>query len=318
MRSSGGAWTTVGTTGADVTTIEDSGLTPGNYVYRITPFNTDYSAAQQILAGHFITKGVAVWPPGYLVSFDGTWDFPANTMHGETDIHKFSGYYNSSHNDYKTGTGAWNLQHNFFVGAALNGAFGIDAGIAIQQELTALGTFYANPANVANIPIDVVGYSRGCMQAVLLANIIATYGIAVPGSGRLVPVMTAGQCWRKRRIDVVYVHPKIRFVGLISPVSMMGFDAILSLVPGNPQTFLGWPTSLPGSVASVTQILDGFPSQWPFIQKPISLDPGTSSSTVQTPYDHPTIGIMPDVLGSLLNAANAANAPVPTAADVGL
>ena len=81
-----------------MTEYTDEGMLPGDYIYKVAAVNAaGMSAADKIDA--------AVWAPQHLASFDGTWDFPENPLHGKTVIAKFNENYRGTGRIYEKGVG---------------------------------------------------------------------------------------------------------------------------------------------------------------------------------------------------------------------
>jgi len=234
---------------------------------------------------------------GYLAAFDGTWDFPNNPNRGgdfggSTAIFKFFQEYSATDKQYQAGVGngqdhpvhwaPWTWP-NALV-SLWSGAFGgAEANCQVDHMFQRIRLFYSNPQN-RGIPLDLIGYSRGSFAAVKLANIIYQNGIQVP-SGK--PSQTQK------------FFPWIRFVGLLSPVNQMGPLA------GS------WPTALPPHVGYMYEALDNTPNDLIFKQTTLSAASGTPFNEVSfVPYNHPTIGVMWDVLDQLEAEARSAGVPI--------
>jgi hypothetical protein len=156
-----GANQQIATLSADTTSYVDKELEPGEYTYYIIATNSTGESSSNLL-------DVNVNPPGYLVAFDGSRDTPPTN----TTIWNFYGRYGGSRNYYPGVASEGNTFQN-----AINTAFAFDGFDNVDQAYNALVTFYQNAWNRANVPIDLVGYSRGAFQAVALENMIVEYGI---------------------------------------------------------------------------------------------------------------------------------------------
>lgn len=164
---------------------------------------------------------------------------------------------------------------------------------ALKLEGAALAdvaTFYNEGPNQQHIPLDVVGYSRGAMEAVKLVNDLSSIG--VPDASK--PKETING---KAQFPVF--HPIVRFVGLISPV--MGPNEVAGV----------WPRSLPAGVGYLYEALDNLPND-PFLpQHTITKAVGTQGPAPQTfPMGHIEIGHDQGVRKTLVAQAKNAGAPV--------
>jgi hypothetical protein len=249
------------------------------------------------------TPATVVREDGFLTAFDGAWDFPNNPdrggdFNGSTVIYKFYGDYlpgKLGSKNYYPGTG--NMQEHKLPGHLLWGMLGGPAaGAYVGRAMQALEAFYSDPLH-RQIPVDIVGFSRGAFEATKLANLI-TQGI--PDISK--PAVTTWTTTTDQKGHLVRVphsirpliFPWIRFVGIVSPVGQMGLGQGLF-----------WPTSLPSNVGSFAQALDGTPGEWPYLQTPITIT-GQTPDTITYDgqngnplYNHETIGVVEEVLSWL-------------------
>jgi len=133
------------------------------------------------------------------------------------------------------------------------------------------------------VPLDIIGWSRGAFESVKLANLVSK-GLSDGASKR----------------PNHNVHPWIRFVGLISPVGMMG-----------PFQGAAWETSLPLGVGYLAQALDNQPSSWIFPETTMAAATGTIQAVHDRfPFSHPDIGTAPEDLTFLIDQATQDGVPV--------
>jgi hypothetical protein len=306
-----------------------SSLTSSFFTLSVAAATSTQPAANKPAAA---TQPAAVAPPGLLVAFDGTWDFPGNPQRGNTAIKEFAdGYAKGNKVIYEAGVG--NLgEHGQFV-HLLNG--GIAAGEAagkVGKALSDAETFFRQNAANATVPVDIIGYSTGAFEATAFANLLAR-GITVPWQTGL-------------------FFPWIRFVGLLSPVNTNLTKTTLGI--GN--LVLNWSDQLPAHVGAYYQALydDSAYSTWIdninheirtelnlpasravqdhinslmaevsairferfedhtiFSQTPIGAATGTAATTDNNWADtHASLGLDPGVLAALLSHARAAGVPV--------
>ncbi len=288
---------------------------------------TDYDQAQFALAVAPATQVVSGNPPastqptgntaqatqpatvpgisGYLAAFDGSWDYPNNPGRGgdfpdptntlySTAIYVFeSQHYNAASGAKHYYRGVGNVQQHKIGGHYFHGAFGgPEAKAIVHESLDDLAAFYQDPTHW-NIPVDIIGYSRGAFEAVKLGNFlnegIPQWSTKYTASGAF------GLSITKYR-NYIPIH--LRFVGLISPVSQMG--------PG--QTSY-WPTVVPECTGYLAQALDNNPSSGLYPQTTVTAPVGTQHDEHTFPYDHPTIGVKQDVLNYLIQQAAIVGAP---------
>ena len=274
---------------------------------------TSTATAPQPATTNPATKPVSQTQPatapsvGYLVAFDGTWDFPNNPNRGgdfggSTAIRQFYEAYTPNTKTYFRGVG--NAADHGLVGQLLHGAFGLEASQFVESAEGVLEQFYAAAAN-RSVPVDIVGYSRAAFEAVALANWIATKGIPDLTGGKTVTVWNTKNTLSTTRTLYTKppIHPKLRFLGLISPVGEIGLP-LTSLNLGT------WPTSAPASVANMIQILDNQPNDPIFIQTTIESDGVGDYYGPILPYSHPAIGVESETLEDFTSRANQDGVPV--------
>ncbi len=281
-------WTTIATVGADVTTYDDIGVRPGNYKYRITAFNAGGSAAT--------TTYVEVWPPGHLEALDGTTDTPSDN----TLITRFFNDYHQLGN-YVTGV-PWIVQ-----------ILGIQLAQQIGAAYSDVQTFYQTPSNRQNnIPLDIVGYSRGGFGALVLMYVLDNVGIPIQSTARTISLPIYGPfglvLGHHNVVQYAYYKPRIRFMGLISPVGQSSLISelvaliTLGLVQFNP----GWNTEIP-SCADIFVADYSDPLENPVLPQV----PTGGTVFVPSGDNHVTISQDQAVEVAMWEAANSDNVPVP-------
>ncbi len=318
--------TLAGSVGADVTTWTDEGMLPGNYDYELIAYNAAGDSA-----GLSMTAGV--WAPGVLVALDGTLDYLNNPIRGgdfgnQTVIAKFSELYNAPKraNDYHVGTGIFGDNPDI-VRMAVFGATGLDAPTKIKNAVERLVEFYRNPSHL-NIPLDIVGYSRGAFSAVQLAALVSQ---GLEDKQQFLrfenkPVQTGTNAHGVMSRVPVYKRIQIpmRFLGLISPVAQFGLDAFPNFITaGGINLHIGWPTKVPSAVRHVVQLLDNQPNHRIFPQTKMAVDPATDyfDSPADLPNEnffdhglfdggHPSIGVNKAVGRVFSDRARIVNVPV--------
>ena len=219
---------------------------------------------------------------GYLVAFDGTWNGPAK----DSVVHQFfRNHYAGTAKAFYPGVGATCGP----VGKLLTGVFGFGARGIVAGALADLGSFYRDESR-RDVPVDVLGYSRGAFQAVRLTQRLAAHGLpdrAGPGAAR----------------SFESFRPRVRFVGLISPVGQMGV-VFTRLDPG-------WAKCLPAGVGYAFQVLASDPDHRLFLET--KLDTSAAETSVcppRYPHGHASIGWAGDVLAALIDHARRAGVPM--------
>jgi len=278
------------------------------------------------------------------MAFDGTRAMRDHDLHnpddlwfgdwnGETAIPQFVDRYNGIARQYYAGIGNV-VDYPDGIDQLTEGAFALDAMRNVAAGLLYLGGRYkaltaSDPDAVQHVPVDLVGYSRGAMQAVKLADVISQDGVPDPDSAYQQRVQQfigndphGNPMYTYYWVTAYhnYFHPKIRFVGLISPVYMTGLiDPILATVTfGALETNWGWDTSLPAE-AHVVVLHDQDPNQNdpPRYEQDITQVNGEVLNSGPYPWDHGHMGLhhevlddLLEVLDDLLDAANDVNVPV--------
>jgi hypothetical protein len=222
---------------------------------------------------------------GHLEALDGTQDVAGDA----TGVFLFtSRHYNDTKN-YLRGVG--NRTDHIHLAGRL---YFLDQGDAEarkfeQEAMTDVSTFYNQNIQNQDIPLDVVGYSRGAMAAVKLVNDLSSKG--VPNTFK--PKQTIGG-----KLQFPTFNPNVRFVGLVSPV--MGPNQIPFV----------WPKSLPAGVGLMFQALDNFPGDPFLVQHTITRAKGTGGDDQTFQLGHIDIGHDQGVLKNLIAEAIEAGAPV--------
>ena len=237
-----------------------------------TPFNTPTATAEQPFR--------VVGDGGYLVAFDGTW----NDETDDTDGHKFLKYYDGTFRDYEPGVGT----HQNILAKLFNGLTGFEAGFIVDNARRKIQTFYQ--AGHRDVPVDVIGYSRGSFQAVKFANWLVEDGFKVPD---LDP---------KHQGKTITFHPRVRYIGVISPVGQMG-------ELGTKLDF-GWEKSLPSGVASAFVAWDNSPGRLDYPETHIDITRAAQYSSQQFDSTHEEIGYKESVMNALLFSASVAGVPI--------
>jgi hypothetical protein len=222
---------------------------------------------------------------GFLEAFDGTNDGVTK----QTDVRKFYLGYNIPIEQKKYHRGIGNgdeyplISYANAAARAKAIAFG-DSLAQYEMEIayTQVEAFYNASAQNRDVPLDMVGYSRGSMEAVALANLLSTTGIAVKNTDEVVTMF----------------HPTIRYMGLISPVRGP-FEA-----PGI------WPTTLPRGVIWMYQALDSHPNSMFLPEHQITAAAGTQGVTYRYRYKHTAIGYSNLVLQTMEAQGVDAGAPI--------
>jgi hypothetical protein len=189
-------------------------------------------------------ESVITWQPcyvacaGYLVAFDGTMSDQNIGRTGNTDIYRFFTSYPGSAKTYEKGVAL------LAITAANN------AASRVQDAYQALVAFYTDTTLGAmrrkNVPIDIVGLSRGAFEASALINMLATSGIPGPGGASF----KVGKDNATAGTDIT-----LRFVGLVSPV--------IQMIGGT------WPDTLPDCVQNTVEAFDANPDSTIFPQHEI-------------------------------------------------
>jgi hypothetical protein len=232
------------------------------------------------------TPSTVAGKSGHLEALDGTQDdTKANSI-----IYQFAETHYQDLKSYHKGSGNATDHPNLAVRAILIAYGDLEALKFEQEALDDVFTFYTrNPQN-QDIPLDIIGYSRGAMEAVKLVNDLHTFGI--PDISKPLPPVNGKKEYQSFK-------PLVRFVGLVSPVM------------GLPEIQGAWPDSLPKGVQYFFEALDKDPNNPILLQHPIAIDPSTKTWPTFSPGDgHIKIGHDPIVLNKLIAAAEAAGAPV--------
>lgn len=287
-------------------------MEPGEYLYKVAAVNAaGVSAMDQIDA--------AVWAPGYLVAFDGTWEWPGR-MHKhdkndpneqpynrQTSILHFSQKYQQEGKYFR---GVGNLQDHptgLLVadeGDLFQGAFGFEAISKVIAQYNNLIDFYQTEDHRKHVPLDLIGYSRGAYQAMKLAEWVGKFGI---------PNNSAGGTPFQDKIA-------IRFMGLVSPVGQMGAEPVLHKLTLGwlPPLNLGWPTVVPKNVKHFLQIVvdAAHATNSDNVQTTMTIPnldpaPGISYEThVYNDESHGDLGEDPKALREMIHTARVYNVPV--------
>jgi hypothetical protein len=311
---------------ADVTTYVDRGMVPGDYQYEVIAFNgagmsnSDPTVvpAPPNSPAPATPASVGVWPSGYLVAFDGTWNIPYNANSAPwgywTAIQGFNDGYKGTDKHYEPGVGATGPGIPNIEEGAL--ALGIAQDVA-NVYMDDVVPFYQSEEHRKDDPLDIIGYSRGCYEGAILAKIISSMGIL----NTAVHYSSPFQPGRYSKPAPVYPKsfndkPTVRFLGLVSPVAQAGLDALITaLTFGQISLRLGLPTTVPTNVQNTVQIGDGDPNDPIFTQALLgpSGAPGTSYTvdTYSNPnVTHQLVGQMNETLATLVAEAQEDNVPV--------
>ena len=275
------------------------GLTPSDYGQVV--FHLAYSPGPQSNSGNSIGHLIAApttlpltaqqnatvpGKSGFLEALDGTTDAPVNN----TNIHKFYAAYIGTDKKYHRGVGN-SVDHPLLFDQGLSIAFGDVEALTIEQTaLAEVSSFYQNPAH-RYIPFDLVGYSRGAMESVMLVNDLLKYGVWDTSTKTTTHVDP-----NKPQVALTPFFPTVRYVGLISPV-MGPYEAV-------------WPLSLPVGVGWMFQALDNFPNDPLLPQHTITRAAGTMGHNIDFPDGHSAIGSDAAVLGWMVTEGKQAGAPV--------
>lgn len=214
---------------------------------------------------------------GYLIAFDGTWNHAAK---GSVIYQFYRDRYAGTAKAYYPGVGAACGSLAFVVG----GLLGVGATQITSRALGDLARFYREPAH-CDVPLDLVGYSRGAFQVLRLLHRIRSTGLRV------------------RAESFCVMRPRIRFVGLVSPVGQMG--AVFTRL--NP----GWPKTLPPGVKYAVQLLAADPEHRFFMETSLDISAAaTAASPPRSAHGHAAIGWAGDVVNQLTEHAREAGVPV--------
>jgi hypothetical protein len=295
-------WTTIGTVAADVTTYSDTGVLPGNYNYRISAVNATGASGTNL-------ADVGVWPVGTAVAFDGTGDTETN----HTTVNDFYvDYQNVSNRVYEAGVPG-------LIGTPL---LITDQQLTdqLQHGLDDVEQLYQSSYYRDNVPFDIVAYSRGCYAALAFAQIVTAKGIvndarpAISPSFSFSPGLNIAPhlfvYYPGRPVEYFPDKPKVRFMGMISPVGQTGI--LTELVGlgswGTVQLNPGWATTVP-SGAFVYEAAYNFSLEGGVLPQ-VSLQ--TSVPIYVPPGDeHVSIARNPEVEKAIWRIANAQNVPIP-------
>ncbi|HZL37064.1 MAG TPA: Ig-like domain-containing protein, partial [Tepidisphaeraceae bacterium] len=240
-------------------------------------------ATQPVVAAQ---KGTVPGLKGHLVAFDGSGD----SQQDNTDISQFLTADDGVQNFYEPGVGN---PHDTPFGKLRYStiAFGDAEAMVFERDaLREVQTFYSDPKNI-HIPLDVIGYSRGAFEAVKLINNVFNDGTGIGDLRYKRTTRTLG-IPTGTTYDGHYLHPQVRFVGLISPV--MGPMRVPFL----------WSESLPPGVTSMYQALDNFPNDDFLPQVTMTRSAGTGGDPdIQYPLAHTVIGKDPKVEADMVAAA---------------
>ena len=182
---------------------------------------------------------------GHLIALDGTQDDYAdnsNIVGFTRDYSEFKGQPGAAeptgaqleHIDYYHGVAAIKAPNVLAHGFELADYGVVQAKEFVTQALSDVKGYYSVEAH-RGVPLDIVGYSRGAMEAVKLANQIEALTVKITGPDH------------KTKEAAFTSVSRIRFVGLIAPVL------------GPPGAVLGaqWDDSLPDGIAGAYQGLAG-------------------------------------------------------------
>ena len=189
----------------------------------------DASPAAQPTTKQANTPASAPAKHDYVVALDGTLDNAA----AHTNIFRFAQQFTKEFRGYVEGVA--NPDTDPKLGKVKNFPFGgPEMQHFVQEAETDVNTFYTEDKTHQDDVLDVVGYSRGAIEAVQVINDLLTSGLPDVGKKDVTRdghVADPNGPWK----------PIVRFVGLISPYHGPK-DA-----PRNGQ----WPTNLPASVGPV-------------------------------------------------------------------
>jgi hypothetical protein len=223
---------------------------------------------------------------GRLEALDGTQDLARD----DTNVFLLSSRHYQGSVDYVRGVGN-RKDHMHLLGRMFLLDLGDAEALKLEREaMDNVQTFYNQDVTHQDIPLDVIGYSRGAMEAVKLVNDLSSIGV---------PNIFKPKQTINGKAQFTPFYPAVRFVGLISPV--MGPNEVAGV----------WPRSLPAGVGYLYEALDNFPLD-PFLpQHTITKAAKTSGPAPQTfQLGHIDIGHDPGVLATLIAEARAAGAPV--------
>jgi hypothetical protein len=182
----------------------------------------------------------------------------------------------------------------------LNGALAGDAAKRLENTgILEIQNFYSDPKNLG-VPLDIIGYSRGAFEALKLAD-EAAIGIL-----NLATKNTRGGLVKFTREQI-----PLNFVGLISPVGMMGVVPPGSSSDSSVGGDTDWPDSLMNEWTYFYQALDGSPNNWPYMQTKVKMN-GPTQDLSSKPWEdnHHTIGVDGKVLDQMLAAMKLAKLPL--------
>ena len=195
---------------------------------------------------------------GLLVAFDGSQD---DGYSGFTNIYKFMVAYDGVIPPiYERGTATPQYKTTTAVGAAIKKVFTLEDlalnGVPemiqrVDDAIRQIQAFYKVPAH-ATVPLDVIGYSRGAIEAdILLHYLLQTDDVSVENAEG------TQMSFRNARIPV-------RFVGLVAPVASFKGDALayINLRQIAPQKLPDGPTAPFEEDALEWSWLDIFLTQW--------------------------------------------------------
>ena len=320
------AFVQIATVDHDVTRYVDGGpnaqLLPDAYEYRVEAFIDTAAATAPVLA-------VNVWPPGYLVAFDGTYQTENSHPSGQGkpwDGSVIFGFDRRYHAIERYFRGIGNpIDHPNEPDHVLQGSFALEANRIVKDAYDLVVDFYQDQSHRDNVPLDVIGYSRGAFQAAMLTRMILERGVpdlaagrerrsvAINMGGNRPPIYGFENTPRHSFIGVDGV--KVRLLGLLSPVAQFGADPFFNLVGffGALHLNIGLPSERPGGVRNFIQITEG---QWYdvlFPETPLGVGGTDVHGVYQREFpnvSHGEIGGHLPAFQEMLNDARSINVPV--------
>ncbi|HZL36073.1 MAG TPA: hypothetical protein VFC78_12225, partial [Tepidisphaeraceae bacterium] len=227
------------------------------------------------------TQPATVEASGYLVAFDGTGD----DENANDKIHQFSQQYDPGklgRVNYYPGVASVQRDPNWYWRESPKAYGDWEAQDDVRKALDSLRGYYSSLDHY-HVPLDVIGYSRGAMEAVKFLSVaLAPGGIEIPGSAKT----TAG---RKLFMKI----SNVRFVGLIAPcIGIKGDRLVYDFPKAVPPGILGMYQALAGQwVATHNIVLDQNT-----ITKPDNPPPDTKT---YKNYGHTNIQKQQDVLDDM-------------------
>jgi hypothetical protein len=184
-------------------------------------------------------------------------------------------------------------------GKLLGGGLGLGAGGVVGDAYSKIVAYYQDPAvRAANEPIDIIGYSRGAFSAMSLASQIASDGVPI-NSTATYKVDDKGH---KKLAHCDFFQPKIRFIGLLSPVGEMG----VPFTKINP----GFPSQVPAGTQVLAQALDSDGDSFLYPQSVMTAPKSVPTTQQVFPDNHPQIGGNLNALAWLIAQAQKVGVPV--------